>query len=98
VVFKVIISAKALADLEELTDWSWENYSESSQKFSTALLNHIDMLSSFPFLGAPMRRFRGLRRLLHSPLYIYYVVEPEKGCVEILRIWHTSRRRLNPFN
>jgi len=72
--------------------WSWQNHSGTTERFADALLNHVDLLKVFPHLGAPVRGYPGVRRLLHSPLYVYYrvLLEPQK--VEILHFWHRARR------
>lgn len=89
--FKVIITDAALEDFERLMGWSQENYPASTEKFGTALLNHLDLLGAFPFMGAPIKGFPGVRRLLHSPLYIYYRLNESKEGIEVLRFRHASR-------
>jgi plasmid stabilization system protein ParE len=58
-----------------------------------ALFNHLDSLQAFPYLGAPIEGHPNVRRLLHSPLYVYYWVDANRGSVEILHFWHVSRRQ-----
>src|SRR5258706_9067419 len=72
--------------------WSWKNHPLTSERFANALLNHIDLLGDFPYLGAPMHGRPGVRRLQHWPLHIYYrgVLEPRR--VEILHFWHMARK------
>jgi plasmid stabilization system protein ParE len=48
-------------------------------------------LKNFPYLGAPVRGYPGVRRLQHSPLHVYYRALPESRKVEILHFWHASR-------
>ncbi len=91
--FKVILAEAALADFEQLMNWSLDKYPDGREKFGTALLNHIELLRSFPLAGAPVKAFPKMRRILHSPLYIYYRVETERERIEILRFWHVSRRQ-----
>lgn len=90
--FQVLYTEPALRELEEIFTWSWERYPETTERFGLSLLNHIDLLKSFPQLGTPVKSFPGVRRLLHSPLHVYYRVLPEQKRVEILHFWHSSRK------
>ena len=64
--FKIFYTPSALADLEEVFTWSWEQHPARTERFARELLSHIELLRTFPRLGAPVSRFPGLRRLLHS--------------------------------
>ena len=90
--FQVLYTEPALADLEEILARSWDQHPGSTARFGLALLNHADLLKSFPRLGTPVRGFPGVRRLLHSPLHVYYRVLPDQMRIEILHFWHASRR------
>lgn len=92
--YQVLYTDTALSDLEEITSSSWDEYPGSTERFAASLLNHIDLLKSFPRLGEPISGFPGVRRLLHSPLHVYYRLSAEKKRVEILRFWHSARRPL----
>jgi plasmid stabilization system protein ParE len=90
--FQVLYTGPALADLEEVMRWSWKNHPLTSERFANALLNDVDLLGDFPYLGAPMHGSPGIRRLQHSPLHIYYRVVLEPRRVEILHFWHVARK------
>ena len=90
--FKIIYSDEALADLEQITAWSWDHHPETTERFITALLNHIDLLPQFPSIGSPVKGKSGVRQLLHSPFRVYYRVNQQRGRIDILHIWHQSRR------
>ena len=90
--FKVLYHEDALADLEAIFERSRDKHPETTEQFAKDLFNHIDLLGAFPNFGAPVRGRPGVRRLLHSPLIIYYEVDEIRGCVEILHFWHGSRR------
>jgi len=90
--FQVLYTEPELADLEEVMRWPWENHPGTSERFANALLNHVDLLKDLPYLGAPVRRYHGVRRLQHSPLLVYYRGVLESRRVEILHLWHSSRR------
>ena len=95
--FRILYAQPALADLREILAGSWENHPASTERFVYALLNHVDLLKSFPRLGEPVKSFRGVRRIFHSPLHIYYRILPEHATLEVLHFWHVSRRPPTPF-
>jgi plasmid stabilization system protein ParE len=90
--FQVLYTEPALTDLEEVMEWSWRNHPGTSERFASALLKHVDLLTDFPNLGAPVYGCPSIRRLQHSPFHIYYRVLLESRRVEILHFWHRSRR------
>lgn len=90
--FQLLFTEPALAELEEMLSWSWQNHAESTERFANALLNHVDLLKDFPYLGATVRGHPGVRRLQHSPLHVYYKVVLEARRVEVLHFWHRARR------
>jgi plasmid stabilization system protein ParE len=92
VAFQVLYTEPALADLEAVMARSWQRHPESTERFAAALLNHVDLLRELPFLGAAIHAFPGVRRLLHSPLHVYYAVHEEAQRVEVLHIWHARRQ------
>ena len=91
--FKVLYTEPALADLKAVLGWSWEKHPGTSQQFADSLLNHIDLLKDFPYLGTTVKGFPSVRRLLHSPLQVYYRIQEEKGMIEILHLWHAAREQ-----
>jgi plasmid stabilization system protein ParE len=72
--------------------WSWQNHPATTEQFANSLLNHVQLLGDFPFLGVPVRGRTGIRRLQHSPLHVYYQVLEDSREVEILHFWHGKRR------
>lgn len=89
--FRILYTRPALADLRQILAWSWENHPATTEQFVSALLNHVDLLKSFPYLGEPVKGFPGVRRILHSPLHVYYRILLEQKTVEVLYFWHVSR-------
>ena len=90
--FKILYTETALADLEAMMLWSWEKHPVTSERFAIELLNHIDLLRNLPYLGAPAKKFSGVRCLLHSPIRVYYNVDKNRKVVEVLHFWHVARR------
>jgi plasmid stabilization system protein ParE len=74
-------------------EWSWDRHRETSERFAKALLNHVDLLQNFPYLGIPMKDFSGVRRLHHSPIHVYYRIDESRKMIEVLHFWHAARQR-----
>lgn len=69
--------------LDNVPDWT--------KRFLDALVSHIELLKGFPQMGNSVRGFPGIRRMVHSPLHVYYRFYPQQRLVEILRVWHGAR-------
>lgn len=89
--FKILYTEPALADLETVMRWSWEKHPGASERFADSLLNHVDLLGNFPYLGARVKGFPGVRQIVHSPVQVYYRIDEEKAVIQILHIWHEAR-------
>lgn len=89
---KVLYTEPALEDLDAIKAWSWKFHPETTEQFLTALLNHIDLLGKLPSMGTPVKRYENVRQLLHTPFKIYYRVNRGREIVEILHVWHQSRK------
>ena|SRR5579859_311735 len=90
--FKILYTQPSLADFEIVMRWSWEKHPGASEQFGDSLLSHVDLLKNFPYLGARVKGFPGVRRLLHSPVQVYYRIDEEKAVIQILHIWHAARQ------
>jgi plasmid stabilization system protein ParE len=91
--FNIRISKTALTDFEEILAYSWQNFPKKAEQFGHALLNHAELLATFPYIGGPVKGRPGIRQLVHTPILIYYRVDEARRLVEILHFWHGSRRR-----
>jgi plasmid stabilization system protein ParE len=65
---------------------------EAASLFGSALLNHLDLLTRFPRMGSTIRKRSRVRKLLHSPILVYYQVREDKRLVEVLHFRHGSRK------
>ena len=89
--YKILYNEKALGDLEAILDYIRADNPAAAQRFGTALLNHVDLLKNFPYIGSPVAERQGVRSLVHTPIVIYYHVEENPNVIEILHFWHGSR-------
>lgn len=90
--YKVYFSDDSLRDLDETLEFIRQDKGATAERFGNALLNHIELLASFPHIGAPVAGRPGLRNLLHTPIRIYYRILEDRRMVEIIHLWHGSRR------
>ena len=91
--FQIRITEAALADLEGILAYSWINFPATAERFGNALLNHIEILRSFPYIGSLVEGRPGVRQLVHTPILIYYRVNQAPNVIEVLHFWHGSRYR-----
>ena len=91
--YQVLYTDAALEDLDEIVAYSWVNFPATAERFGVALLNHIELLKSFPEIGSPVPDRAGVRQLVHTPIVIYYFVNRQEKRVEILNLWHGAQDR-----
>ena len=90
--FQIRITESALADFEGILNYSWDNFPATAERFGNAILNHVDLLKNFPYIGSPLDGRDDVRLLVHTPILIYYRVNEAPNFVEVLHFWHGSRR------
>jgi plasmid stabilization system protein ParE len=92
--FQVRISEAALAEFEEILAWSWANFPEETERFGNSILNHIELLSKFPYIGSPVSGMAGVRQLVHTPILVHYRVHQAPNYVEVLHMRHAGRKNV----
>ena len=90
--FKILYTEDALADLESILDYIRADNPAAAAKFGTALLNHVDLLAGFPHIGSPLNQRVGVRKILHTPVRVYYRIEAHLQAIEVLHFWHVARQ------
>jgi len=63
----------------------------AASRFGEALLDHVDLLGRFPYMGNATPERSRARKLVHSPIVVYYEIHEEKRLVEVLHFRHGSR-------
>ncbi len=89
--FQVRISRSALTDLEAILAYSWANFPDQTERFGNDLLNHVELLKTFPYVGSPVEQTHGVRQLVHTPILVYYREDEVRKLIEVLHFWHGSR-------
>jgi plasmid stabilization system protein ParE len=90
--YHLIYSQKALDDLAEIVGYIAEDDPEAASRFGESLLDHIQMLTRFPKMGTISRKRRYIRKLVHSPVLVYYKISEARRNIGILYLRHAARR------
>jgi plasmid stabilization system protein ParE len=92
--YRLLFTQRALSDLSEIVGHVAQDDAEVASRFGEALLDHVDLLGRFPRMGNTTRKRPRVRKLVHSPILVYYRVHEEKRLVEVLHFRHGSRKPL----
>ncbi len=94
--YKILFTEDALDDLEDILDYIRADNEAAAESFGMALVKHVELLQSFPRIGTPISRRPNVRKILHSPVRIYYRLLEHKRLIEILHFWHGAKREPKP--
>jgi plasmid stabilization system protein ParE len=86
------VRPRSLGDLAEIIGHIAEDDSEAASRFGNSLLDHIELLARFPPMGGTIRKRSRVRKLLHSPILVYYQIREDKHLIEILHLRHAARQ------
>jgi plasmid stabilization system protein ParE len=86
--YQLLYTQRALNDLAEIVGRIAEDDAEAATRFGSSLLDHLDLLPRFPRMGGVIRKRSQVRKLVHSPVLVYYTVQE----TEILHFRHGARR------
>jgi plasmid stabilization system protein ParE len=92
--YRILFTEKALNDLAEIARRIAEDDDEAASRFTGGLLDHVDLLGRFPRMGCAIAKRSRVRKIVHSPILVYYQIHEAKRLVEILHFRHGSRRPL----
>ncbi len=94
--YTVILSPKAVGDLEAIVRYIALNNPEAARKVGQNLLNKTKELSQFPFKGQQVPEFSspGIRQVILKPYRLVYRVEEDKKRISVARFWHSSQGNL----
>ena len=95
--FRLQYTQRALNDLAEIIGYIADDDADSASRFGRSLLEHIDLLTRFPRMGSVTRKRPRVRKLLHSPILVYYRIDEGKGFIEVLHLRHAARRTPKSF-
>lgn len=90
--FRVIVSPRAWRDFFEIVDFIREDNPSAAECFGKILLDQLDVLASFPHIGTPVGPGGNVRKVLQTPVRIYYRTDERRKRIEIIHFWHAARR------
>lgn len=92
----VILSPKAVEDLERIIRYIALSSPEAARKVGQNLLNKTKQLSQFPFKGQKVPEFNSpdIRQIILKPYRVVYRVEEDKKRISVARFWHSSQENL----
>jgi len=82
---------QAADDLEQITDYLFENAPERAAEFVRDIYNAPSRLLKFPYLGRPGKK-EGTRELVLSPLPYIVVYQITGHIVHVARILHGAQK------
>src|SRR5690349_5565952 len=95
--YRVIITPRALADLEEIHQYIAQDSEQNAAAFVAKLINAFDSLEQFPqryrVYSGKRKLSEAVRRMPVSPYLIYYRVQEKKQAADIITIRHGARRQ-----
>lgn len=90
--FRISYTQRALNGLREIVTQIAEDDAEAAERFGGSLLDHVELLEKFPRIGTPVRRRPEVRKLVHSPIVVYYRIHEARRLIEILHFRHGARK------
>jgi plasmid stabilization system protein ParE len=91
---QVILSPRAIQDLEEIVRYISFDNPQAAERLGYALIDAALSLAQFPERGRLVPEFDDgiTRELIYPPYRIVYRAEVAKGVVFVSRFWHAARR------
>jgi plasmid stabilization system protein ParE len=90
--YQLFYTQKALSDLAEIIGYIAEDDTEAASRFGNSLLDHVELLARYPRIGGIIRKRSQVRKLVHSPVLVYYQIHEDERLIEVLHFRHASRR------
>ena len=92
---KVILSPRALNDLEEIVRFIAVDRPNSASRFGHRLLREAEMTGRWPFAGRIVPEFKSatIRERIFRNIRIVFRVDESEARVVVLRFWHGARGR-----
>jgi plasmid stabilization system protein ParE len=80
-----------LNDLSDIVGHIALDDGEAASRFGSALLDHIDLLRRFPRMANAVHKRSRVRKLVHSPILVYYQILEDRKLIEVLHLRHGAR-------
>lgn len=90
--YSLFYTKKALSDLAEILHQIAQDDAQAASRFGNSVLGHVELLTRFPRIGVKVRKRPHVRKLVHSPILVYYRVDEKKHGIEVLHLRHGARK------
>jgi plasmid stabilization system protein ParE len=90
--YRILFTQRALTDLAEIIGYIAEDDDGAAFRFGNSLLDHVELLTRYPRMGGVIRKRSRVRKLLHSPIFVYYQIREDQLIIEVLHFRHGSRK------
>ena len=90
--FHLVYTQRALNELAEIIGYIASGSAVAALRFGNSLLDHVELLTQFPRIGTLVKKRARVRKLLHSPVQVYYRIDNDAGLIEILHFRHAARK------
>ena len=90
--YRLTYTQKALNELAEIVSYIAEDNPEAAAHFGRSLLEHVELLTRFPRMGGSVKKRPQIRKLVHSPILIYYQIHEESRFIQVLHLRHGTRK------
>lgn len=90
--YRLSYTQEALNDVENIVRHIAVDDPEAASRFAISLLDHVDLLTRFPHMGRTIQKRPRVRKLVHSPILVYYRCYEDRKVIEILHLRHGSRK------
>ncbi len=90
---KVILSPRAIEDLESIVRYIAQDSQDRARAFGEALIARTKRIADFPESGRIVPEFHdpAAREIIHGTYRIIYRLSPDGATIEVSRFWHAKR-------
>ncbi|NJK92546.1 MAG: type II toxin-antitoxin system RelE/ParE family toxin [Blastochloris sp.] len=91
--YKVILSPRAIKDLEEIVRYISLDKPKVAFRFGNALIDAALALGHHPEMGVVVQEFDDprIREWIHKPYRIIYRIDEAKQVIGVARFWHGAQ-------
>jgi toxin ParE1/3/4 len=91
--YVVTILEEALEDLRNIVAYIAKENPSAAETLGRELLDEAMSLESLPYRGSPVKKRRGLLKLIHGNYLVYYRIQEQKNVIEIVAFKHGAQLR-----
>ncbi|MSU48957.1 MAG: type II toxin-antitoxin system RelE/ParE family toxin [Opitutus sp.] len=90
---KVILSPRAIEDLEAIVRYIAEDSPSCARSFGATLVARTKLLADYPEAGRIVPEYHdpATREIIHGAYLIVYRLSPDGATIEVSRFWHGKR-------